>query len=153
MSRTLAVCLVAIAAVTSSVWAQPGASYQRRGSHYDYRNEDHRAPHHYQPPVAQGPAVTAGTFQRPYPYHLDYYRQRYGGSYAPYFGNLYGPPNVVLGAAPYGYGYGYPVPYAPPVDAAPLNEPAPQPQWQGQPQALVCPHCGQPIYFAAPPSE
>jgi hypothetical protein len=31
-------------------------------------------------------------FQRPYPYHLDYYRMRYGGSYEPYFGNLYGPP-------------------------------------------------------------
>jgi hypothetical protein len=31
---------------------------------------------------------------------------RYGGSYAPYFGNLYGPPNVVL-AAPYYGGYGY----------------------------------------------
>ncbi len=33
-----------------------------------------------------------GWFQRPYPYHLDYYRMRYGGSYEPYFGNLYGPP-------------------------------------------------------------
>src|SRR5262249_20611369 len=33
-------------------------------------------------------------FTRPYPYHLDYYRMKYGGSYAPYFGNLYGPPQV-----------------------------------------------------------
>jgi hypothetical protein len=31
-------------------------------------------------------------FQRPYPFHFDYYRMRYGGSYEPYFGNLYGPP-------------------------------------------------------------
>ena len=30
-------------------------------------------------------------FTRPYPYHLDYYKMRYGGSYAPYYGNLYGP--------------------------------------------------------------
>jgi hypothetical protein len=38
------------------------------------------------------PQVSAGWFQRPYPYHLDYYKMRYGGSYAPYFGNLYGTP-------------------------------------------------------------
>lgn len=65
------------------------------------------------------PQVSAGWFQRPYPYHLDYYRMRYGGSYAPYFGNLYGPPNVVLAQPYYGYGYdgyygpdggGYPYP-------------------------------------------
>lgn len=53
--------------------------------------------------------MSGGFFQRPYPYHLDYYRTRWGGSYAPYFGNLYGPPNVVLAppyyAPPYG-GYG-----------------------------------------------
>ena len=38
---------------------------------------------------------------------------RYGGSYAPYFGNLYGPPNVVV-APPYygGYGYGGYGPYS-----------------------------------------
>jgi hypothetical protein len=64
--------------------------------------------------------VASGWFQRPYPYHLDYYRMRYGGSYAPYFGNLYGPPNVLYYPPPYygdysqfygGYGYppsGYP---------------------------------------------
>ena len=38
------------------------------------------------------PQVSAAWFQRPYPYHLDYYKMRYGGSYAPYFGNLYGTP-------------------------------------------------------------
>lgn len=63
----------------------------------------------FMPPAA--PQINAGSFQRPYPYHLDYYRMRYGGSYAPYFGNLYGPPQVVT-APPYygpyygGYGYG-----------------------------------------------
>ncbi|MCA9241586.1 MAG: hypothetical protein KDA37_15355 [Planctomycetales bacterium] len=142
MSRTLALCFAAVAAVTIPSWAQPEASYQRRGSHYQ-----NYGPPSYQPPLTQGPAVAAGTFQRPYPYHLDYYRQRYGGSYAPYFGNLYGPPGVVVGATPYGYGYGFPVPYAPPAEAAPLQPSAPQTQ------ALICPHCGQPIYFAAPPSE
>ena len=40
----------------------------------------------------QTPAISSGSFQRPYPYHLDYYKMRYGGSYAPYFGNLYGTP-------------------------------------------------------------
>src|SRR3954463_639108 len=60
------------------------------------------------------PQVSAGWFQRPYPYHLDYYKMRYGGSYAPYFGNLYGTPQVV-NYPPYygpyygGYGGGYPV--------------------------------------------
>ena len=33
-----------------------------------------------------------GWLQRPYPYHLDYYRMKYGGSYEPYMGNIYGPP-------------------------------------------------------------
>jgi hypothetical protein len=50
--------------------------------------------------------VSAGWFQRPYPYHLDYYRMRYGGSYAPYFGNLYGPPQVVTAPPYYGPYYG-----------------------------------------------
>ncbi|MBN1851593.1 MAG: hypothetical protein JW829_02680 [Pirellulales bacterium] len=52
-------------------------------------------------------------FQRPYPYHLDYYRWRYQGSYAPYFGNLYGPPTYIVPPAvvtppmdEYGYGMG-----------------------------------------------
>jgi hypothetical protein len=55
------------------------------------------------------PQVSAGSFQRPYPYHLDYYKMRYGGSYAPYFGNLYGTPQVVNYPpyyGPYYTGYG-----------------------------------------------
>jgi hypothetical protein len=54
----------------------------------------------------QPPHVNAGWFQRPYPYHLDYYKLRYGGSYAPYFGNLYGPPQVVTAPPYYGPYYG-----------------------------------------------
>jgi hypothetical protein len=55
------------------------------------------------------PQVSSGWFQRPYPYHLDYYRMRYGGSYAPYFGNLYGPSGYPAYYGPYygGYGGGY----------------------------------------------
>jgi hypothetical protein len=46
--------------------------------------------------------TSAGSFQRPYPYHLDYYRAKWGGSYAPYFGNLYGPPNFFFGSPFFG---------------------------------------------------
>ena len=42
-----------------------------------------------------------GWFQRPYPYHLDYYKMRYGGSYEPYSGNLYGPPAYVFPSSGY----------------------------------------------------
>jgi hypothetical protein len=52
------------------------------------------------------PQVSASWFQRPYPYHLDYYKMRYGGSYAPYFGNLYGTPQVVNYPPYYGPYYG-----------------------------------------------
>ncbi len=52
------------------------------------------------------PQISAGWFQRPYPYHLDFYRMRYGGSYAPYFGNLYGTPQVVNYPPYYGPYYG-----------------------------------------------
>jgi hypothetical protein len=81
-----------------------------------------------QPLYWRSPPVNAGWFQRPYPYHLDYYRMRYGGSYAPYFGNLYGPPQVVTAPPYYGpyYGsFGYPVdgvmgaPYESPTSAGP----------------------------------
>src|SRR5262245_35282412 len=60
------------------------------------------------------PPVSSGWFQRPYPYHLDYYKMRYGGSYAPYFGNLYGPSGLPAYFGPYygayggGYAHGYP---------------------------------------------
>jgi hypothetical protein len=101
-----------VAAVATGALAEPisGPSYQRK-SHatMGYHGGAHPGgPSHGRPPIE------SGHFQRPYPYHLDYYRMRYGGSYAPYFGNLYGPPQVVT--APYygyyghdynGYGHGY----------------------------------------------
>jgi hypothetical protein len=63
--------------------------------------------------------VNAGWFQRPYPYHLDYYKMRYGGSYAPYFGNLYGPPQVVTAPPYFGPYYGgFGNEYANPGDGA-----------------------------------
>jgi hypothetical protein len=78
---------------------------------YGWQNNDGGRGDHAPANVTQ---VNAGWFQRPYPYHLDYYRMRYGGSYAPYFGNLYGPPQVVTAPpyyGPYYGGYGYGVPY------------------------------------------
>jgi hypothetical protein len=76
------------------------------------------------------PQVSAGWFQRPYPYHLDYYKMRYGGSYAPYFGNLYGTPQVV-NYPPYygpyygGYGGGYANGYGQPgYGGVPMGYPA-----------------------------
>jgi hypothetical protein len=72
--------------------------------------------------------VNSGWFQRPYPYHLDYYKMRYGGSYAPYFGNLYGPPQVVTAPPYYGpyygdYGYGGNGPQAGGYDELPGGAP------------------------------
>jgi hypothetical protein len=74
-------------------------------------------------------------FQRPYPYHLDFYRMRYGGTYEPYFGGSpYGPPPIIVTPT---YGYGPPFagayPYAPmggmltPEVAAPQVQPATPP--------------------------
>lgn len=102
----------------------------------------HGQPSRYMAPRAEG-ATASGWFQRPYPYHLDYYRMRYGGSYAPYFGNLYGPSTVYVappyygsyygnyggygydygyGANPYPYGYGPTEPQpAPPAQSAPSS--------------------------------
>lgn len=99
---------------------QDGPSHGRRGPVYQRHAFDggsfkhgpqHDGGRRGQSSPANVSQVNAGWFQRPYPYHLDYYRMRYGGSYAPYFGNLYGPPQVVT-APPYygpyygGYGYG-----------------------------------------------
>jgi hypothetical protein len=116
--------LVALAPVAAS--AQPSSTqdgqswsgYQRKsswsGSWHDNRRDDRRSKFNN-----FSPQVNAGWFQRPYPYHLDYYKMKWGGSYAPYFGNLYGPPNISYQTpyygdySPYygGYGgYGYPPP-------------------------------------------
>ncbi|TWT78216.1 hypothetical protein Pla123a_10060 [Posidoniimonas polymericola] len=148
MARCFPLVLLALLAAPAVGQAPVAAqAYQRRGS-----QDAGRAYYHGSAPAPYrggGSAVAAGSFQRPYPYHLDYYKQRYGGSYEPYFGNLYGPPNVVLGA-PYGG-------YAPPAYAAPYPYQQPAPAAQTPPpseqaaQAITCPHCHQPIYFAAPP--
>ncbi len=111
--------------------------YQRRA--FEWMHEDHdRRRDGYRGQPRMAPQVSSGWFQRPYPYHLDYYKMRYGGSYAPYFGNLYGTPfgtpQVVYGGwgpgpggwgaegIPYGQGFygGQPngfqgVPYANPM--------------------------------------
>ncbi len=64
---------------------------------------------------------------------------RYGGSYAPYFGNLYGPPQVVtappyygpyygnFGADPSGVMFGTPVENVVPNDATAPSDTLPQP--------------------------
>lgn len=78
--------------------------YQRRAFEWRDRHAERFRRRH--PPQMIAPPVSAGWFQRPYPYHLDYYRMRYGGSYAPYFGNLYGPPQVVTAPPYFGPYYG-----------------------------------------------
>ncbi len=75
-----------------------------RGRRGDPRSMQNSGPLQNSGPPPQ--QINAGWFQRPYPYHLDYYRMRYGGSYAPYFGNLYGPPQVVTAPPYYGPYYG-----------------------------------------------
>lgn len=80
------------------------------GHKHDDRREDRRDRRDFRRDSRfVSPQVSAGWFQRPYPYHLDYYKMRYGGSYAPYFGNLYGTPQVVNYPpyyGPYYTGYG-----------------------------------------------
>ena len=80
--------------------------YQRRGFDWSHGHGNLHRQDHGRRPAWSSPQVSAGWFQRPYPYHLDYYRMRYGGSYAPYFGNLYGPPQVVTAPPYYGPYYG-----------------------------------------------
>jgi hypothetical protein len=65
-------------------------TYQRRG--LDWKDKGHKRRREHFQRSWNGPQVSNGWFQRPYPYHLDYYKMRWGGSYAPYFGNLYGTP-------------------------------------------------------------
>jgi hypothetical protein len=81
-------------------WRPP--LYQRHG--FDWNDGHDRRRDHHRSRIT--PQVSSAWFQRPYPYHLDYYKMRWGGSYAPYFGNLYGvpfgTPQVVNG----GFGYG-----------------------------------------------
>lgn len=67
-------------------WGSPG--FPAAGSYYYPRS---RHAYRYQQPYARGQSQM-GWYQRPYPYHLDYYKNRWSGSYAPYQGNGYEPP-------------------------------------------------------------
>lgn len=82
--------------------------YQRQSTSWRPEHDRHRRHHnqHSRVKPQHSPQVSSGWFQRPYPYHLDYYKMRYGGSYEPYFGNLYGPP-VIVAPQPFFGGYGY----------------------------------------------
>lgn len=110
----------------------PEGSYERSGQQHFGDSPSHysRGGRSSQVPQAQYHAsqFAGGSFTRPYPYHLDYYRMRWGGSYAPYFGNIYGPPDVVLGAPYYGGGYYYGNQPAVPYEyEVPTYTPAPLP--------------------------
>lgn len=95
--------------VTCAANAQPdgvqaGPTYQRKSSFAGHGN-DHGGDWRRRQMPQFSSRTSAGSFQRPYPYHLDYYRAKWGGSYAPYFGNLYGPPNVFVNGAPFFGGF------------------------------------------------
>lgn len=69
----------------------PSPVYMRQGFYGSHGNHAWRDGWNQRPAWVM-PRESSGWFQRPYPYHLDYYKMRWGGSYAPYFGNLYGTP-------------------------------------------------------------
>jgi hypothetical protein len=113
--------------VSTTVCGQPPGSQQGNQHHGGHRNDNHggrgnwsgyqrnafdsRFKHHDKRRRNDfkgwtSPQINSGWFQRPYPYHLDYYRMKYHGSYEPYFGNLYGPPQVVTAPPYYGPYYG-----------------------------------------------
>jgi hypothetical protein len=87
---------------------QHGSVYQRKAfdgkNRFKHGNSDFRKDRRFF--QQQFPNVQSSWFTRPYPYHLDFYKMKYGGSYAPYFGNLYGPPQVVTAPPYYGPYYG-----------------------------------------------
>jgi hypothetical protein len=74
-----------------SVYQRHAFEWKDRGRHDRGFRRSQRVP----------PKVESAWFQRPYPYHLDYYKMRYGGSC-----NLYGPPQVVTAPPYYGPYYG-----------------------------------------------
>jgi hypothetical protein len=91
---------------TSAASAQPNGggpapTYQRRGTFAEQDGGHRGGWNHHRPMPQYSSQTSAGSFQRPYPYHLDYYRAKWGGSYAPYFGNLYGSPNFFIGGGPF----------------------------------------------------
>ena len=100
----LIVAALVVAAVSAArTFAQANGGwngYQRHAGNDDRRDDRHdrrddrrdRRDFRRKFPMIVSTQVSSAWFQRPYPYHLDYYKMRYGGSYAPYFGNLYGTP-------------------------------------------------------------
>jgi len=80
------------------------SGYQRNAFDGRFKRDDRRRRNDFK--GWQSPQINSAWFQRPYPYHLDYYRMKYHGSYEPYFGNLYGPPQVVTAPPYYGPYYG-----------------------------------------------
>ena len=117
MAQSKHLCSLVLSALVFTTFAVSGAIaeegdddhghrrlvYQRHAFEWkDHGRHDRRFRRHEFVP----PQVNAAWFQRPYPYHLDYYKMRYGGSYAPYFGNLYGPTQVVTAPPYYGPYYG-----------------------------------------------
>jgi hypothetical protein len=80
------------------------SGYQRHTFDKGFKHDDKRRRKDFKGWTS--PQISSAWFQRPYPYHLDYYRMKYHGSYAPYFGNLYGPPQVVTAPPYYGPYYG-----------------------------------------------
>lgn len=101
---------ILIASTVAICGQPPDASrrpvYQRHASGEHWKGNDWNKRGFHRAPNWSSPQVSSGWYQRPYPYHLDYYKMRYGGSYAPYFGNLYGPPQVVTAPPYYGPYYG-----------------------------------------------
>jgi hypothetical protein len=87
---------------------QRGPVYQRKAFEWNDWRKDGKSGRFLDRrfPQQRFPDVQAFNFTRPYPYHLDYYKMRWGGSYAPYFGNLYGPPQVVTAPPYFGPYYG-----------------------------------------------
>ena len=78
-------------------WPGHGGPWPGHGGPWPGHGGWQSPPHHgYSGRRWGGHSSEGAWFQRPYPYHLDYYRMRYQGSYAPYFGNLYGPPTYVV---------------------------------------------------------
>lgn len=104
-SCAIAAALVAALASTASAQGGPAPTYQRKGTFAGHDYDKHRDFRHERMPQYSS-QTNAGSFQRPYPYHLDYYRAKWGGSYAPYFGNLYGPPNYFINGVPFYNGFG-----------------------------------------------
>ncbi len=80
--------------------------YQRHAFDWKHGERDWRRDRFRRRTPFASPQVSSGWFQRPYPYHLDYYKMRWGGSYAPYFGNLYGTPFGTPQVVNGGYGPG-----------------------------------------------